>query len=71
MPPGNPGIAEMAEVHAIGVGDLPGLVALATRADVDLVVVGPEAPLVAGLANVLRDEGIRVWFDEEDMKGGR
>ena len=59
--PGNPGIAGLAEVHPVGVGDLPGLVALATRADVDLVVVGPEAPLVAGLGDVLRDEGIRVF----------
>ena len=56
--PGNPGIATVATCHDVKVGDLDGQVALARREGVDLVVVGPEAPLVAGLADRLRAEGI-------------
>lgn len=58
--PGNPGIAASAEVVPIAAGDVAGLVALASARAVDLVVVGPEAPLVAGLADRLRALGIRV-----------
>ncbi|MBK9031163.1 MAG: phosphoribosylamine--glycine ligase [Myxococcales bacterium] len=56
--PGNPGIAAVAECVAVGVGDLAGLEALAIARGVDLVVVGPEAPLVAGLADRLRGQGV-------------
>ena len=56
--PGNPGIAAIAACHAVEVGDLDGQVALARGQGVDLVVVGPEAPLVAGLADRLRAEGV-------------
>lgn len=56
--PGNPGIAEVAACVATAVGDLDGLVALARARAVDLVVVGPEAPLVAGLADRLRAAGV-------------
>ncbi len=56
--PGNPGIAQVARCVSIGVGDLAGLVALAQAEQVDLVVVGPEAPLVAGLADRLRAAGV-------------
>jgi phosphoribosylamine--glycine ligase len=56
--PGNPGIAAVARCVPIGVDDLDGLVALARDEQVDLVVVGPEAPLVAGLADRLEAEGI-------------
>jgi phosphoribosylamine--glycine ligase len=52
--PGNPGIEEVARCFPIGVGELDKLVALAKEHNVDLVVVGPEAPLVAGLADRLR-----------------
>jgi len=56
--PGNPGIAEVARCIPVGVGELDKLVALATDENVDLVVVGPEAPLVAGLADQLRAKKI-------------
>jgi phosphoribosylamine--glycine ligase len=56
--PGNPGIAAMARCVPIGVDDLDGLVALARDEGVGLVVIGPEAPLVAGLADRLEAEGI-------------
>ena len=58
--PGNPGIAADADVRDIPMSDHTALVALATGEGVDLVVVGPEAPLVAGLADALRGAGIPV-----------
>jgi phosphoribosylamine--glycine ligase len=59
--PGNPGIARLADCHPIAAGDGEGLLALAGSLGVDLVVVGPEAPLVSGLADVLRRFGIPVF----------
>lgn len=59
--PGNPGIARHARCHAVPVEDLPGIVNLARRERIDLVVVGPEAPLVDGLADRLREAGIAVF----------
>jgi phosphoribosylamine--glycine ligase len=56
--PGNAGIADVAECVAIAADDLDGLVAFALRERVDLAVVGPEAPLVAGLADRLRAAGV-------------
>lgn len=56
--PGNPGIAEDATNHPVAADDVPGLVALAQAEQVDLVVVGPEAPLVAGLADQLAAAGV-------------
>jgi phosphoribosylamine--glycine ligase len=56
--PGNAGIHEVARVEPIGIEDVPGIVELAVREQVDLVVVGPEAPLVAGLADALSDAGV-------------
>ena len=58
--PGNPGIAADAQVFEIPMSDHAALVELATSRDVDLVVVGPEAPLVAGLADALRAAGVAV-----------
>jgi phosphoribosylamine--glycine ligase len=52
--PGNPGVEEVARCFPIGMLQLDKLVELATSENVDLVVVGPEAPLVAGLADRLR-----------------
>jgi phosphoribosylamine---glycine ligase len=59
--PGNPGIGLLARLHPVGVGDLEGLTALAVRLAADLVVVGPEAPLVDGLADRLAEAGIAVF----------
>jgi phosphoribosylamine---glycine ligase len=59
--PGSPGIARLGECHPIRADDAEGLLALAHALDVDLVVVGPEAPLVAGIADVLRPAGIAVF----------
>ncbi|MEO0036479.1 MAG: hypothetical protein RLZZ501_2502 [Pseudomonadota bacterium] len=59
--PGNAGIAASAECVAIPAEDVEALVAFAQAQAVNLVVVGPEAPLVAGLADRCRAEGIRVF----------
>ncbi|RCK52329.1 phosphoribosylamine--glycine ligase [Thalassospira profundimaris] len=57
--PGNAGIADSAECVAISDGDIAGLVTFARDNAVDLVVVGPEAPLVAGLVDALDAAGIK------------
>jgi phosphoribosylamine--glycine ligase len=59
--PGNPGIARHAACVAVSIDDHDGLVRLAERERADLVVVGPEGPLVAGLADRLRDKGFAVF----------
>ncbi|HET7146447.1 MAG TPA: phosphoribosylamine--glycine ligase [Gaiellaceae bacterium] len=59
--PGNPGIAAIAQCHPVRADDPASLVPLAGELRVDLVVVGPEAPLVAGLADELRRRGIAVF----------
>jgi phosphoribosylamine--glycine ligase len=59
--PGNPGIAALAHCHPARADDQAALVALARELRIDLVVVGPEAPLVAGLADELRHRGIAVF----------
>jgi phosphoribosylamine---glycine ligase len=59
--PGSPGIARLGECHPIRAEDGEGLLALAGSLGVDLVVVGPEAPLVLGVADVLRHAGTSVF----------
>ena len=59
--PGNPGIAAEAECVPVAAEDAEGLAALVQRERIDLVVVGPEAPLAAGLADRLRQAGIAVF----------
>jgi len=59
--PGNPGIARHAACVAVSVDDHDGMLRLAERERTDLVVVGPEVPLVAGLADRLRDKGFTVF----------
>ncbi|MGW5970056.1 phosphoribosylamine--glycine ligase [Streptomyces sp. NPDC055186] len=59
--PGNAGIAEVAELHQVDALDGAAVSALAARLGVDLVVVGPEAPLVAGVADAVRAAGIAAF----------
>ncbi|MGF1466264.1 MAG: phosphoribosylamine--glycine ligase [Sandaracinaceae bacterium] len=59
--PGNAGTAELAENVAVGATDVDRLVRLAREREVGLVVIGPEAPLAAGLVDALRAEGIRAF----------
>ena len=59
--PGNPGIAEVAECVVIDVADHKAVVDFCRVNGIDLVVVGPEAPLVDGLADLLKDAGIAVF----------
>ncbi len=59
--PGNPGTAALAEHVAVSATDVDALVRAAVERKVDLVVVGPEAPLLAGLADALRAHGVRVF----------
>ena len=56
--PGNPGLAGLGTLHDIDACDPEAVVALARQAGADLVVVGPEAPLVAGVADAVREAGI-------------
>jgi phosphoribosylamine---glycine ligase len=56
--PGNPGTATVAVNHALDVRDRAAIVDLATAIRADLVVIGPEEPLVNGAADALRDKGI-------------
>ncbi|MEU4090806.1 phosphoribosylamine--glycine ligase [Streptomyces sp. NPDC026673] len=56
--PGNAGIAEVAELHPVDALDGAAVADLAERLGADLVVVGPEAPLVAGVADAVRARGI-------------
>ena len=59
--PGNPGLAALAHCHPVRADDHAALVSLARELRIDLVVIGPEAPLVAGLADELRHRGIAVF----------
>ena len=63
--PGNPGIARHATLLTYGADDFDGITAFAARERVDLVVVGPEAPLVAGLADRFVERGIPVFGPEQ------
>ena len=59
--PGNPGIAELAELHAVTPTDERDVIRVARQLGAGLVVIGPEAPLVAGVADALRQAGIPVF----------
>ncbi|WP_416901712.1 phosphoribosylamine--glycine ligase [Micromonospora echinospora] len=56
--PGNPGIAGVAELRQVDTADPAAVAALAVEEGVDLVVIGPEAPLVAGVADAVRAKGV-------------
>ena len=64
--PGNAGIASVATCHAAAADDVEAQLRLAEELDADLVVVGPEAPLVAGLADELRTRGRRAFGPGRD-----
>mgnify|MGYP003337852758 FL=1 len=58
---GNPGIAQIATCHAIDIKDNSAVISLAKNLKINLVVVGPEAPLVNGLADACAQENIRCF----------
>ncbi len=64
--PGNPGIAAVATLHDVDPMSGPAVADLAVSLGVDLVVVGPEAPLVAGVADAVRAQGIAVFGPSGD-----
>jgi phosphoribosylamine--glycine ligase len=64
--PGNPGIAALGRCHPVRPDDAEGLLSLAVTIGADLVVVGPEGPLVAGVADELRMNSIPVFGPSAD-----
>src|ERR1700682_6197271 len=58
--PGNAGIAQIAECVPIGVDDLAGLAAFSKQSEIDLNIVGPEAPLAAGIVDEFEKRGLRI-----------
>jgi phosphoribosylamine--glycine ligase len=64
--PGNPGIARVGDCHPVRAEDGEGLLDLAHTLHADLVVVGPEVPLVAGVADELRHAGVAVFGPSKD-----
>lgn len=59
--PGNAGMVPLAQVHPVKAASGADVTALATKLGVDLVVIGPEVPLVAGVGDALREAGIAVF----------
>jgi len=59
--PGNPGIAELAQCVDLSVDNIQGLADFAKREEIDLTVVGPELPLVAGLVDEFNARGLKVF----------
>ena len=66
--PGNAGIAEVAECVGLDVADHAAIVAFCRANAIDLVVVGPEVPLVAGLADDLTAARIKVLTERRDVR---
>src|SRR5699024_2734738 len=64
--PGNAGIAEIVRTHAVDANSPEEATALAERLDADLIVIGPEAPLVSGVADALREAGFPVFGPNAD-----
>jgi phosphoribosylamine--glycine ligase len=58
--PGNAGIAEIAECAPISVNDIPGLLSFSEQALIDLTIVGPEAPLAAGIVDEFQKRGLKI-----------
>jgi phosphoribosylamine---glycine ligase len=64
--PGNPGLAALGPIHAVEATDPVAVAELAEREEIDLVVVGPEAPLVAGVVDELQRRGIAAFGPTAD-----
>ncbi|MBB4855383.1 phosphoribosylamine--glycine ligase [Mycobacteroides chelonae] len=64
--PGNAGTGAVAEQHAVDIGSGAEVVALATKLNVDLVVIGPEVPLVLGVGDAVRAAGIACFGPSAD-----
>src|SRR4051794_34550085 len=64
--PGNPGMESLADCVAVKAEDVAGQARLAAERKVDLVVVGPEGPLVAGLADAIAERGIPCFGPRRD-----
>ncbi len=64
--PGNAGIARQAICHELSDSDIPGILGLARHLEPGLVVIGPEAPLCAGLGDTLREAGLTVFGPGRD-----
>lgn len=64
--PGNAGIADLVPTHQINANDPVEVLALATKLTPDLVIIGPEAPLAAGVSDVLRDAGFNVFGPSQE-----
>ena len=65
--PGNAGISQHAECVAIASDDIDGLMAFALREKIDVTVVGPEVPLVAGIWDRFNEKGLKVFGPTQDM----
>ncbi|MFW5845976.1 MAG: phosphoribosylamine--glycine ligase [Planctomycetota bacterium] len=59
--PGNPGTASLGRNVPVAADDIDGLLALAKREQVDLTIVGPEQPLVAGIVDRFQADKLRIW----------
>src|SRR5918911_1451 len=64
--PGNAGMAELATLVPVNAGDVTALVDFAERESIDLTVVGPEAPLIAGLVDEMEARGMAVFGPTRD-----
>ncbi len=64
--PGNPGTNGIAQNVNIDIMDIEGLVKFAKKEDIDLTFVGPEAPLVAGIVNKFKKEGLRIFGPDKE-----
>jgi phosphoribosylamine---glycine ligase len=63
--PGNPGIAEHAECVPLGVTQIAELAAVAEREGIDLTIVGPEVPLIAGIVDLFRQRGLKIFGPDQ------
>lgn len=64
--PANAGIADLVPTHQINANDPAEVLALATKLTPDLVIIGPEAPLAAGVSDALRDAGFNVFGPSQE-----